>query len=366
MRSIKWLIDWHANETHTAWRNGTLYKYPPDVSDTKATAAMGILGAVAVSAGLLLELFNVILAESFFGFLMVSACIAATVLLWKGGRAAWEKSAGARYGAAQSQHRLAAETQAFQDWERFMADRPTDAEIATWLDYDKAHIKAVAMKQYGLVNRDLVAHVVLAGPADGSSRARFRYGPPRYSKYEVQLFLLTDSGVRQVTVQLELATGSLTNERRRSFRYDAISSAEVADPGFRGDGSRSGASRRCRVFAQEFRLNLNNMQAVHLPVANFDESLVDRVTEDTEHLMELARDTSGVTSALRILEAVAAEGGQWVRQEHQRRRRRMRWTPAQARHTTPVGNGPGRANRPRWHPTGCQIQRLIRRPMMQR
>jgi hypothetical protein len=324
VRTIRWLIDWHADQSYSAWRNGTLYSYPAERGNPRMTAVLSIMGAVAVAGGLLMELVNAAWGAPVPGSLVILGCIAATVLLWKGGSAAWGKAATATCGSQESERRLAAETRAFEDWEQVLADRPTDAEIATWLDYDKAHIKAAALKQYGLANRDLIAHVVLTGPAHGSFRARFKYGPPRYSKYEIQLFLLTGSGVRQVSVQLDLATGAITNERRRSFRYDAISSAEVTHTGGSRRHSANGMPDAEKPASpQEFRLNLNNMQAVHVPVGNFDEGLIDRVMEDTEYLLELARDTSGVTSALRILEAVAAEGSEWVRQERQRRRRRM-------------------------------------------
>jgi hypothetical protein len=76
------------------------------------------------------------------------------------------------------------------------------------------------------------------------------------------------------------------------------------------------------TFAQSFKLTLNNTQYIHVLVENFDEGLIDKVREDAKHLRELARDTSGVTAALWILEAVAAEGREWVTQEHARRRRR--------------------------------------------
>ncbi len=306
-------------------------------------AAASVLGAVALSVSMLLLTINAANVAAvdagnvapMLGFLTVVGWYAASVLVWAGGAAIHEKSTLATYQSDESQRRLHEENKAFADWQETLADRPTDAEMAVWLDFDKAYIKSVAMKQYNLANRDLIAHVVLTGPASVSGGARVLYGPPRYSDYEVKLFLLTDTGVRLVSVQLHLATGATTNERRRAFRYDAISSAEVAEVGVRIDGSRRevvrpndgtkdrrGISEKL-VFSQEFVLTLNNTQAVHVLVGNFDQGLIDRVLEDARHLFELTRDTSGVTAALRILEAIAAEGSDWVKQERLRRRRRI-------------------------------------------
>lgn len=333
--AIDWLIRWHADSIFTSWKNETLYDYRGQLKVSKEMVTGSILGVIALGMSVLLSAANAVGVAPILGLLTAAGWCAASILVWQGGAAVHKNSTLATYWSSESQRRLLEENKAFADWQEALADRPTDAEMAVWLDFDKAHIKATAMKQYGLANRDLIAHVVLTGPASVCYGARVLYGPPRYSDYDVQLFLLTDAGVRQVSVQLHLATGAITNERRRSFRYDAISSAEVAEVGVRIDGSRKevvrsneeAKSRRANseklVFSQEFTLTLNSMQAVHVMVGNCDQGLIDRVLEDAKYLFELARDTSGVTAALRILEAIAAEGNDWVKQERLRRRRRI-------------------------------------------
>jgi hypothetical protein len=134
------------------------------------------------------------------------------------------------------------------------------------------------MKHLGLANRDLIAHVVLVGPAPAARyTARIMYGPLRYSIYTIQVFLLTANGVREVAMDLHLRDGAITDERRRSFGYHAISSAMVSEIGLRVDGMTLDAAQQDAgdlaeskhaagdklVFSQEFVLTLNNMQAVN-------------------------------------------------------------------------------------------------------
>jgi hypothetical protein len=333
--AVDWLIRWHAQVIFSSWKNGTLHDYRSDLRISKETTVGSSLGATALGASILLSVINVIGLAPPQGLFTAATWCTATILMWIGGSAIHARSSLAKYQSERARRRLLDENKAFADWQKTLADRPSDAEIALWLDLDKAHIKALAMKQHGLANRDLIAHVVLTGPAPASYEARVLYDPPRHSKYDVQLFLLTDAGVRQVSVELRLGTGTITNERRRSFRYDAISSAEVAEVGIRIGGSKKEVVRSDEeieslkakseklLFSQEFTLTLNNMQTVHALVGNFDKGLIDKMLEDASYLLELARDTTGVTAALRILEAIAAEGSDWVKQERLRRSRRI-------------------------------------------
>jgi hypothetical protein len=81
--------------------------------------------------------------------------------------------------------------------------------------------------------------------------------------------------------------------------------------------------QRKLTFAHALKLRLSNGQVIHVLVENFDLGLIDRVQEDSRYLLELARDSSGITSAVRILEAVAAEGREWIDHEQARRQRRL-------------------------------------------
>jgi hypothetical protein len=141
--------------------------------------------------------------------------------------------------------------------------------------------------------------------------------------------------VRLVAAELDFSTGMVSNQRRMNFRYDAISDAQVAELGIRFDGGRrqiilldeddSYRSDKVEsiILSQGFRLSFVNGRDINVVVENFDDGLIDRLREDPNRLFELSLDASGVAGALRVLEAIAAEGKEWIAQERARRGRRI-------------------------------------------
>jgi hypothetical protein len=337
--AVEWLIRWHVRKIFDEWRSGDLHAFREQGKISGRTMAGSVAAGALLAVAWLLTAVQLVAVEGLSAMrsVMLLGVGLVVTLLGTGGL----YLAKVRHATAQRELgiRLADERKEYEDLQRHLAHRPTDAEMAAWLDYDKAHIKAVALKGYRLTNRDVIAHVILTEPPARCRRARYLFGPPRYSRYNVRIFLLTDTGVRQFSVRLDAATGTLSNEGRSAFRYESITSAEVMEVGLRMNGKKrriveldgredgadgkddKGGSDKL-TFAQSFKLTLNNTQYIHVLVENFDEGLIDKVREDANHLLELARDTSGVTAARRILEAVAAEGREWVAQEHARRRRR--------------------------------------------
>jgi hypothetical protein len=77
------------------------------------------------------------------------------------------------------------------------------------------------------------------------------------------------------------------------------------------------------VTRQAFQLALVNGQTIRVLLDDFADDPIDPLRENPERLAELASDSAGVTSALRILEAVAADGRDWITFERQRLHRRM-------------------------------------------
>ncbi|WP_433332033.1 hypothetical protein [Spirillospora sp. CA-294931] len=252
---------------------------------------------------------------------------------------------GERVSAAR---RLRVEERLYQERLDELADRPEDTEMARWLDDDKHYFRSLVLNQYGMESEEVIAEAMLSEPAPGARRSRVRRGPWRYSAYIVWVYLLTNLGVRQIAVHLDFASGTLSNQRRTSFRYDAVASASIIEIGICFDENGRGvlpANKRKRrqagpdtvgeaspdaeaeekpgpkpnsgtgpepVMLQLFRLVLINRQRFDVTVeqlAEVDESLGD----DMIYLRRLALDDTGVSSALRILEQVAAEGGDWVR-----------------------------------------------------
>ncbi|MEU4422505.1 hypothetical protein AB0F81_17895 [Actinoplanes sp. NPDC024001] len=316
--AVRWLVHHHADDISCRWRDGTLddfRRYRP------AALPPAFLGGIAALAGAVAV---VLLAMS---AMTLCALVVAGPLLWFGARLA-HRGGIALYGERKRlaldtdefQQRWAAECAAHQRWVEWLADRPSDVEMGRWLSLDLAFWKREVMGDYRLTNRDILAHLALTEAAPRSRSARYVGGPFRHSAYVVVLFLLTEGGVRQVQARLDFATGSFSGERRTTFRYDAIGSVQVTEVGRRYVDARSQVQKI--VTRQAFRLSLVNGQAFDVLLDDFAEESIDRMLEDPEQLARLASDAAGVTSALRILEAVAADGRDWIALEQQRLHRR--------------------------------------------
>ncbi|MFJ8959118.1 hypothetical protein ACIRG5_06975 [Lentzea sp. NPDC102401] len=309
---VSWLARWHARKVAEGWSSNALFQTA--VRSTERDTLLYRVGMGVAIAGLVV--------------LTASGAIAAVIFLAPGFfflvngiiriRGLQKMSALAR---AHDEHIFAAETQGYEDWLRVMADRPSDGEMARWLSMDKICLKNDLVRRNNLTTHDLVTHVVMTEGANGANRARVLHGPPRYSKYEVQIFLLTRSGVREMRVELDFLTAEARNERRNLFRYDALASASVTEVGLRttrgeGDGTREVEKLRSR----KFRLTLVNGADITVVAENF-RNADDAVLEDESELYLVALQTSGIDAALPVLEAVAAEGSDWIDREQERRER---------------------------------------------
>ncbi|MBB5081798.1 hypothetical protein [Nonomuraea endophytica] len=323
---IRWLVRWHAADTAQQFAEGRALR-------TDSLPGAILAGNVALAIAGFIALVSAA-TTSFLGMLGAGLLLGlAAALAWKDALDHLANVFEHARTVAAAQRRFAAEQQEYERWSMALADRPTDAEMAAWLDYDKMMIKNLALKHYGLSNRDVIAHLSLTEGAPGCRRARVLYGPLRYSAYVVLLFLLTEGGVRQVTVDLDFFKGLTSHERRTTFRYEMIASARVTEVGVRFDHGRRHVMARedihpldlqKLVHSRAFRLSLVNRQHIDVLVDNYEEGVFDRARETITFLTALALDTSGVTGALRILEAVSAEGREWLAHERARRRRRLR------------------------------------------
>jgi type IV secretory pathway TrbD component len=332
---VDWLICWHAKRAKKRWEDGTLRAHRDEL---RASGLVPGLGIIALLTGLLCGIVGLLTWNPGFG----------VVLLLVAGAGGW-----AVYGskvdvyAVQRDFYLAEsalaaaeqdeEKAAFDRWTKRLEDRPTDDEMARWLDYDKFYIKNLAMNTCGLANRDIVTHAILTEDVWPCMRARVLFGPPRYSIYRIIVFLLTEAGVRQVSVNLDFLDGTVRDLRRNSFRYDAISSSRVEEVGIQFDsGHRSVVPIDGRaedksppkdvnslILSQAFRLSFMDGKHIDVVVENYDHGFLDRLREDGDSLFELALDSSGVRDAWRVLDSVAAEGREWLHEERRRRNRRL-------------------------------------------
>jgi hypothetical protein len=330
---IQWLIRWHARTAAERYRAGGI---PRPLHERPIPAPLRFVRDVLLKGWMPYAAFFGV----FLGSLQVwPGVFLFWILLVTGAAMCWSDLLDHlvarqryRHDRAAAEQRFAEETREYERWCAVLADRPEDTEIATWLDYDKLTFKSWALREYGLSNSGVVAQLLLTEAAPNCRRARVPYGPPRYSSYVLLLFLLTEGGVRQVSATLDLATGRFYNQRRDTFRYDMIASVRVEEVGVRIDAGHrrvlgreeiGRSSPRDLDLQRAFRLSLVNNQHVDVLVDGFQEGTFERLPEDKAFLEELAMNTSGVSEALRILEAVSAEGREWLALERARRRRRL-------------------------------------------
>ena len=121
--------------------------------------------------------------------------------------------------------------EAYHRWCHKLSDKPSDTEMAAWLECDRKILVDEAMQHYRLKPSHVIAHAFIEAPAPSYKRARYPQGPWRYSRYRLLLFLLTDDGVRQVNIDLDFKAGSAALTQRLNYRFDAVAAVRI-------DGSR--------------------------------------------------------------------------------------------------------------------------------
>jgi hypothetical protein len=356
--ALNWLITARVGEIAKAWRAGTLHDFRKDMQPSPRhvllTAAGVVVGSLALVYALVLAGFKEPIWAIISVILLVIAGSALVVsrldvhLVHRQRLHADKEDAAARHAADQA---------AYEHWVEQLRDRPSDAEMARWLDFDRLHLKKVIMSQLGLASRDILSHATLTEPAPNCILARMPHLPPRATAYRVTVFLLTRAGVRQVETKLDFRNGEAYDQVRRSFRYDVIMSSQVHEIGVRYDTGRRQAMPPLKspwtigentssavvrsedrnrftatgsvILRQYFRLSLGNREQITFLVENLEDVWGRLSEEDPLTLLDLALDTSGIAAALEILEAISGHGAQWV---EERIRRRRRWSTAEHAH----------------------------------
>ncbi len=316
--AVTWLARWYARRAATqdgpAWQpRGLDEREPVELASARrplwlgaatTVATLGVLVAVGQLAGALLlgvgEVWTIIVAQQL---------------------AASRRAIELRERA--ERRLLVEEQQGFEEWLQVLADRPTDAEMARWLAMDKAHVRYEAIERAGLAEHDVVTHVVMAEGAKGAKRLRLRGGPLRYSAYMVRIFVLSYSGVQEVTAELDFGTGDILNERRNHFRYESVASANAQEKGVRQIRNVKGKPTRSeRLRTVSFKLRLvNNEEAVSVRDSYRRPDSDVAVNDQDEELADLVLRNSGFDGVLRILESVASQGSDWIRRHEERRER---------------------------------------------
>ncbi|HEY2638322.1 MAG TPA: hypothetical protein VGI66_00360 [Streptosporangiaceae bacterium] len=350
---LNWLVALRVREIAEMQREGTLRKYQERMAPRARDVfgfALGVFVSV-VACGYVLFL---ILTKNAAVAALAAATLALAVFVEVQSRIDVYRVERRRLDADRQEAaaRLKIEEAEYQSWVEKLEDRPTDDVMARWLDYDKIHLRRLAMTQLGLSTRDVLMHTTVTEPAARCVLVRMPFGPPRYSVYRVTVLLLTKAGVRLVRMTLDFRTGEVYNQFRYSFRYDVITSASATETGVRYDTGRrevmrtpqnpwtlgqEGSEAAARqdelrrsitegsaILSQDFVLSLRGGERITFLVENLAAAVNDRSKEDPISLLDLALETSGLAVALEILEDISGDGSQWV-EDRVRRRRRTRF-----------------------------------------
>lgn len=310
-RRLDWLIRYEVEEMARQWRAGTLHSPDDEFCVSSRARITRAAGVAALTAGVLIVGQSLLHAGPLRGFLAVAVLAFGGYLAERG----WTRNGMERRRAAADQARseriFARREAAYGKWIEKLANiKPTDQEMAAWLDCDKKIILECALRRYGLKRSDVITYAFLETPGESYRRASVRNGPWRYTRYKILVFLLTRDGIRQIAYDLRTKDGFIEELDRESYGYRAIVSVQASAPATRNDDK------------QSFHLHLVSGRTVSFHVAdptgewspeNGDASLLDTATQET----------TGLLNTLRVLEGIAADGQEWLdyeirRQDHQR------------------------------------------------
>ena len=308
---VAWLIRHRIRELGRQWETGELWRYRELLATPVATRVATVIGVSAATTGTLygsLASFRVDPVATLLALILVAGSARLGVPSWLRVVEEHDRFDRERQEAARIQARS---EQAFEAWVARLADRPTESEMATWLDCDRRILMQNIFDHYHLAPGDLIAHAYIDAPGEGSGRARAVAGPWRYQHYTLITFLITDEGVRQVQSHLDFASGAFSGERRANYRFDAVATVHV-------DGAGSDA--------RTFELGLLDGQPITIPLLDGSPDTEESERAPEEDPLIVSRvtfDAAGVKNAMHVLEGIAAEGKLWVTLEKRRSKDRM-------------------------------------------
>lgn len=298
---IAWLVRHLVAEVRRRWENNTLTAHRVDLRVPLRTTALywsGLAAVVLAAFWVVPAAVRTAPADGTGWSLLAIASGVAGAKAWFRGIAEQRR---VKADQAELDQEYARRYAAFQRWKQRLSRKPSDAEMAAWLECDRKILVDETMRHYRLRASQVISHAFIEAPATSYKRGRVRRGPWRYSRYRLLLFLLTDDGVRQVDIDLDFQNASASRTQRLNYRFDAVAAVRIQ--GVTGQ-------------RQTFELTLVNGEPISVPVT--DSSAETPSGEDPRTLSQVTLDASGLVHTLNVLEGIAAEGKAWIR--HQRRR----------------------------------------------
>jgi hypothetical protein len=300
---LDWLIRHEVETLARRWKAGTSIT-PDEESHAKPSRGTARSAAIAASVpGGLLFAWALLHLDRVGGFTALAVLTVCGYLVERRWTAIALERRRAAADVTQAERKLAEREAAYKAWIEKLSDiKPTDQDIAAWIDCDKKIILEYALRHYGLKRSDVISYAFLETPGTSYKRARVRNGPWRYTQYKIHVFLLTGDGLRQIAFDLRTRDSYIQDLERESYGYDAITSVQASAP--RNDSQ------------QTFHLHLVSGRTISFRVVdpatppspeNGDDQIVNNVTQDA----------TGLRNTLRILEGVAADGKGWIARETQ-------------------------------------------------
>lgn len=304
---VAWLVRFLVAEVKQRWRSNTLTAYRAALRPSLTTRALCAAGLALAVVGGGWAGFAAVRTAPWQGVTGLLLAVAGASI----GTRAWFTIAAERWRVAADRMertaQWAARCEAFRRWQAKLSGKPSDAEIATWLECDRKLLVDDAVRHYRLRPSQVIAHAFIEAPAGPYKRARVRRGPWRYSRYRLLLFLLTEDGVRQVHVELDFENATSRCTQRLNYRFDAVAAVRI-------DG--------VETQQQTLELSLVNGEPIRVRVTEASTEQI-QPGEDPWALSRIAVDASGLVHTLNILEGIAAEGKEWIRHQRQRADERL-------------------------------------------
>ena len=304
---VAWLVRHLVGDVRGQWERDTLTSYRQQLRNPARTTALHVGGLALLAAGSLWAVAAVVTSAPLSGtgwfLLAVTSAVPAV-------RSSFRIIAEHRRVTddhAERNDKDTARWAAYHQWCHKLSDKPSDTEMATWLESDRKVLVDQAMQQYRLRPSQVIAHAFIEAPAPSCKKARYPQGPWRYSRYRLLLFLLTDDGVRQVNIDLDFETSASHTTQRLNYRFDAVAAVRI-------DGI---ATRQ-----QTFELTLFNGEPISIRVSDPDNGTLQH-DENPTKIAELSLDAAGLSHTLHVLEGIAAEGKEWIKHRRHRADERL-------------------------------------------
>ncbi|MCQ0013774.1 hypothetical protein [Actinomadura madurae] len=158
---IAWLIRYRVGDVRTRWENDTLWNYRRQLATPPATKLLTILGLILLVPGVTRTLDVAVRIDPLSAVRMATFALPAAVIAAH----AWLRIVLERwrYAAdhAEKERTLKDCEAAFERWKARLADKPSDSEMAAWLDCDRKMLLDEALRHYRLTMSGLIAHALI-------------------------------------------------------------------------------------------------------------------------------------------------------------------------------------------------------------